>query len=136
MKTYPSAIDKWLAAILIGVPLLLISVGIYCLIIGGVGVKVGFIEISSGVFAGVLIVLFSVPCIYTLDDETLRIRCGIIRYKVPLAEIRQVEKSNALWSAPALSITRVKIITPRQTYLISPKKRDTFIADLRARLAP
>ena len=131
-KTYPSAVDKWLAAILIGAPLLPIAIGIILWV--NVSAKIGIIEILTGVFAGALIALFAVPCVYTLDDEKLTIRGGIIRYKVPLAEIRHVEKSNSLWSAPALSLKRVKIITTRRTYLISPADRDTFIADLRARI--
>ena len=134
MKTYPSAVDKWLAAILIGTPLLVMAQGIYFCI--AVNMRVGLLTIILAVFIGALITLLSLPCVYTLNDEKLTIRCGLIRYKVPLSEIRHVEKSGKLWSAPALSINRVEVITNKQNYLISPKDRDTFIADVRARITP
>jgi hypothetical protein len=54
--------------------------------------------------------------------------------EIPLRKIRGAEKSGAPWSAPALSLRRVKITLEEGSRYISPKDRDGFIADLDARL--
>ncbi|MEM9644555.1 MAG: PH domain-containing protein, partial [Planctomycetota bacterium] len=75
---------------------------------------------------------FMVPCRYTILSDTLSIRCGIIFYQVPLADIEQATKSATLWSGPALSLKRVEIKTAKRTFIVSPKDRDDFIAKLLA----
>lgn len=74
---------------------------------------------------------FAVPCRYTILQDTLSIRCGLIIYQVPLADIEHVEKSSSLWSGPALSIKRVLVSTAKRKHLVSPKDRDEFIRELR-----
>lgn len=98
------------------------------------GVKAGIPLLLIGVITGVLIRLFSFPCVYTLDENQLVIRCGIIKYNVPYSEILKIEKSGSLWSAPALSVRRVKIETASGGFLVSPRDRDAFIADVMARM--
>ena len=135
MKTYPSALEKWVVAILIAVPLCPLVLGI--VIAFTFKVEAGLTIIITAAVAGTLIALFTIPRYYTLDDEKLTIRSGIIRDKVPLARIRRVKNTNALYSSPpALYIRRVEVITNERIYLISPKDRDAFIADLRARITP
>jgi hypothetical protein len=132
VKKYPSAVDAWLAVILTGPPVLIISCGIYAMF--AKSVKAGVPIFIIGLAIGALILLFSFPCVYTLGEDRLIIRCGIIKYNVPLSEIVRVEKSGSLWSAPALSTRRVKIETTTGWYLVSPRDREGFIADVTARL--
>lgn len=77
---------------------------------------------------------FTMPCRYTLLEDTLSIRCGIIFYQVSLADIEKVERSSSMKSAPALSLSRVAIKTAKRTYLISPKGREEFIVELKKAL--
>jgi hypothetical protein len=132
VKKYPSAIDAWLAAILIGLPVLMTSYGVYAMF--AKGAKAGIPIFIVGLAIGALIRLFSFPCVYTLEEDRLILRCGIIKYNVPLSEIVSVEKSGSLWSAPALSTRRVKIGTTTGWHLVSPRDREGFIADVTARL--
>jgi uncharacterized membrane protein YdbT with pleckstrin-like domain len=132
MKTeYPSAVDRWIAAVLIGSPLVVIGGGILLLEKSAEG---GWIQIGIGLFLAVLMAALSIPCRYTLDEHSLTIRCGLLREVIPLARIRSVEKSASLWSAPALSLRRVKIVMDHGWRLISPKDRDGFIEAIRDRL--
>lgn len=141
VKTYKSAIDLWLAAILIGVPLAIIFTGV-SIAFGlhllhwheAIGRVVGFILFGSGLALGALIAMFAVPCRYTLKETELHIQCGILQSTVPYRAIRRLELSCSLWSAPALSLNRVKIVLDDGFQLISPKNRREFIADLQARL--
>ena len=89
---------------------------------------------AFGALTGALIAAFTVPCVYTLTDESLKIQCGVLEDDVPLARIRKVEKSSSALSAPALSLRRVRISLDDGYRLISPRDRDGFIADLIARL--
>lgn len=97
-------------------------------------VVAGVISICTGLLVGALIAALTIPCEYTLTDDTLKIRSGLLEDDVPLRSIRRAEKSGSLWSAPALSLRRVKISTDRGMRLVSPRDRDAFIADLEARV--
>ena len=140
-KTYKSAVDLWLAAILIGTPLAIIFTGV-SIAFGlhllhwhaAIGRVVGFVLFSSGLALAALIAAFSLPCRYTLRETELNIQCGILQATVPYHKIRRIELSCSLWSAPALSLNRVKIVLDDGVHLISPKDRTAFIADLQARL--
>jgi hypothetical protein len=141
VKTYKSAIDLWLAIILIGMPAAIIFTGVS---IGfglhllqwhaNIGKAVGFVLFGSGVALAVLIAMFTVPCCYTLREHELNIQCGILQASVPYNNIRRLELSCSLWSAPALSLNRVKIVLDDGFHLISPKDRVAFIKDLQLRL--
>lgn len=130
MKKYASAVDSWIVAALAAAPIVVIALGIAAM---RVSLAAGLFQIGFGVGISALIVALSVPCVYTLTGETLHIRCGIFKEEIPLSRIRGAEKSGSLWSAPALSVKRVKIRLDDGFRLISPKDRDGFIAEINAR---
>jgi membrane protein YdbS with pleckstrin-like domain len=141
VKTYKSAIDLWLAAILIGVPLAIIFTGV-SIAFGlyflhwheNIGRLAGFFLVGGGVALGALIAAFTLPCRYTLRESELHIQCGVLQAVVPYRAIRHLELSCSLWSAPALSLNRVKIVLADGFRLISPKDRIAFIKDLQSRI--
>ena len=133
MRTeYLSRIDSWLAIVLIGAPLLVVAAGVFTLTSS---LGAGIVTMITGLIVGGMIAALSLPCVYTLTDESLKIKSGMLEDEVPLRTIRRAEKSSNLWSAPALSLRRVKITLDDGSRFISPKDRDGFITDLEARLA-
>lgn len=130
-KTYPSAVDLWLAVLLVGTPVALTVWGAFMLVNEPVG---GWVVIGSAVFTLGLIRLLGWPCEYTLTDKALIIRAGIIRDEIPLANITGAELSHSILSAPALSLRRVKISLKEGSRLISPPDRESFIQELQSRL--
>jgi hypothetical protein len=96
-------------------------------------VGAGVITIITGLGVGGLTALLALPCHYTLTDERLIIRCGLLTDEVPLRRIKQAEKSSSLWSAPALSLQRIKLTLDDGSRVISPLDRDQFLTDLKAR---
>jgi hypothetical protein len=78
--------------------------------------------------------IFTVPCRYTLLDDSLSIRCGVLLYQIPFAEIQRVVPSASLRNGPALSVRRVLVETKKRSYLVSPKDREGFMADLRQQI--
>ena len=140
-KTYKSAVDLWLAAILVGLPLAIVFTGVsigfglnYLHWHENLGRTAGFFLVGIGVGLGTLIGALTLPCRYTLQETELHIQCGIFQSVVPYREILQLELSCSLWSAPALSLNRVKIVLNDGFRLISPKNRKEFIEALRSRI--
>lgn len=131
MKTvYPSRVDWWLAALLIGAPMLIIALGLHTL---NQSMGAGLVLIVSGLAIGALIAALACPCDYTLTDEHLTIRAGLLNETLPLHRIRTAVLSTSPLSAPALSLRRIKLTLDEGSRLISPRNRDAFIADLEQR---
>lgn len=127
-KRYESAVDLWLIVLLLLAPVVATGLAVYLVIDGRPG------EASPLFLAAAVAIIvpaaFIVPCRYTLLNDTLSVRSGLICYQIPLSEIVSVEKSRSLRSGPALSLRRVAVHTQRRTILISPKDRDGFIQDV------
>ena len=129
---YPSRVDLWLKVVIFGVPLGVVTLGAYLLTqsVGG-----GVTTIIAGLVVGGVSALLTLPCHYTLTDDRLIIRCGVLTDEVPLRRIKHAEKSHSVWSSPALSLQRIKLTLDDGSRVISPLDRDQFLADLKARCA-
>ncbi|WP_407929775.1 MULTISPECIES: PH domain-containing protein [unclassified Lentimonas] len=106
-----------------------IGLGIYFLTYSA---RDGGYTIIGGLAIAGIIALF-LPCHYTLHDDHLLIRSGILKKKIKYTEIREIEASSCPISAPALSLKRIRIESNSGSVLISPVNRDEFIATLRKR---
>lgn len=133
MKVYYSRVDWWIAALLAGSVFFCFGLGFHLL---GSDRLAGVITLGAGLFVGVFILLVTVPCRYVLEDETLLVQAGVIRYRIPYVEIREVEKSCNPLSSPALSLKRVKISRTNGFLLVSPRNRDEFMRELADRMQP
>jgi hypothetical protein len=85
-----------------------------------------------------LLVAVSWPLRYVIDAEALHIHMGIVRWRIPLAQIDAIEPSRALWRGPALSLRRLAHRLSHGSVgaarvFISPRDREAFIDDLVAR---
>lgn len=70
---------------------------------------------------------------YVVHGGVLQVRSGPFRWRVPLAEITNVAASSSPVSAPALSLTRLRIDHGRgRSLLVSPEDPEAFRASLRA----
>jgi membrane protein YdbS with pleckstrin-like domain len=125
---YESAVDSWIVAMLLFTPVLAAGLGVYMLLDGQHGDAMIFF--IAAIATLLVTSAFIAPCRYTILDDALSVRCGIIYYQVPLGEIENVEPSGTWRSGPALSMRRVLITTRKRYVVISPRERDEFIADL------
>lgn len=114
-------------------PLLAAGLGVAMLLDGRQGDALIFF--ISAIATLLVTAMFIVPCRYTILNDALSVRCGVIGYQVPLNEIESVEASGTWRSGPALSMRRVLIKTSRRFVVISPRERDEFIADLNDAIA-
>jgi hypothetical protein len=71
---------------------------------------------------------------YTITDTHLRIRCGPLRWNVPLADVRSVRPTRNPLSSPALSLDRLRIEYSRSlAVMVSPEDKEGFLRALRTR---
>jgi hypothetical protein len=130
IRVYPSAIDRWLMLLLYLGPAIQLVLAWYAWQAGRADVA-GICLIS---FVGLILlnVLLTWPCRYTLTEDSLNIRCGLLFQTIPLHRIRGAELSSSWRSAMALSTRRVRIELDRGYRLVSPVDREAFIKDLMA----
>ncbi|MGV3483591.1 MAG: PH domain-containing protein [Planctomycetaceae bacterium] len=127
-RVYPSAVDRWLIAILYAGPALLIGLCIYLSRTGRSEEALTCLLVSAGLV--LLNLVLTLPCRYTLTADALHIRCGLIRETIELQRITHAELSSSWRSGPALSLKRVRIHFGECHRLISPLDRERFIQDL------
>ncbi|NNL86521.1 MAG: PH domain-containing protein [Myxococcales bacterium] len=92
------------------------------------------ILLGSVLFCGLLLwVVYGTS--YTLEKTELLVRCGPLRYRVPLADIDSVTPSRNPASSPAGSLDRVQIrwASEERSLLISPEPRAAFLQKLAQR---
>ncbi|MGB7345962.1 MAG: PH domain-containing protein [Pirellulaceae bacterium] len=126
---YESAIDWWILALLLITPILSAVIGIYAIWIGRPGDSTWLF--LTGAITALVTAAFAVPCRYTILEDALSIRCGLLFYQVPFESIQDVSLSSTWASGPALSLKRVKVQTEKRTHIISPKFREDFVRELR-----
>ncbi|MDX2064581.1 MAG: PH domain-containing protein [Fimbriimonadaceae bacterium] len=129
-KTYRSKVDAWLIAVL-GFAFVTMA-----------GVMVLSLWASGDATAVIPLVLFSLmlgavafPTQYTLTKDLLRVQSGLLRYRIPLAEITEVTPTREPWSSPALSLDRLNIAYGNgKRILISPAEKTEFVSELNVRI--
>lgn len=131
---YPSAVDRWLLVLLLAPIVTAIAFAAY-LYNEGRADDAGTMALMAAAIAAVTGV-FTIPCRYTLLDDALSIRCGLICYQVAYTDITDVAPSSTWTSGPALSLKRVVVRTAKREHILSPEQRERFIEELNARVAP
>ena len=131
-KVYRSRIDLWVPVLLLLTPGIAFFAGVMLLQKGRAGDAGTLFMLGAGFLT--FTAMFTWPCRYTILNDTLSIRCGILCYQVPFADIESVEPSASLRSGPALSTRRLAVKTRKRTYLISPKAREEFLVEIEKRI--
>jgi len=84
-------------------------------------------------FAAVLL-LFLFPVRYTIDDTSLHVRSGVLRWCIPLANLHGAQPVLNAWPAPALSARRLVLEYSKGRRVrrlhLSPRDPAGFLADL------
>ena len=69
---------------------------------------------------------------YVIEGDTLLIRSGIVRWRVPIRSIRSITPTRSALSSPALSLDRLRIEYGGKAVMVSPEEKQRFIEALRA----
>lgn len=130
MRSFPSAVDRWLAVVLIGSPVGCVLLGLWLWTVEPVA---GAACVGSGILTGPLILAF-LPCRYILADSELLIRCGFLRQSIPYDRIEKVTPCRSVKGGPALSLNRLRIDHRGGSVLVSPKDRRGFLSEIGMRI--
>ena len=130
---FESKRDLWIVALIRGVPLV---------VLGALGYAwYRSHHDLSGPVAGAVILLVAELFVfewlfrttyYVIEGDTLVIRSGLIRWRVPIREITSVTPTRNAMSSPALSLDRLRIAYGSKWILVSPENRERFVAMLRS----
>ncbi len=131
VRWYPSKIDWWLVPLLALPPVTAIAVCV-ALAAGGksadLPIGLAMVLVVVGIYFGLVF-----PMRYGIDDHQLTVRFGIVRQRVPLADIQEVRPTRNPLSSPALSLDRLQVrFGPGlfKSVMISPGDRAGFLDDL------
>ena len=126
---FPSRIDLWLLLVLAGSALVVLwALGRTLLQGDATAIAISLVGILVGAGLPLWILL---DTRYEIADGHLLVRCGPLRRRIALDQIRSVKPSRSMVSSPALSLDRVSIAHGRSgAVLISPKDKAGFIAAL------
>lgn len=130
-RTFPSAVDGWLAAVLGVAAALVPALLVTALTVSEPVAAAGFA--GSALFVAATLAGLVWPVRYTLASEDLIVRSGLVRYRVPYREIYNVAPTRSWRSSPALSLDRLRIDYGVRWLFISPQDRRGFLALLRQR---
>lgn len=128
---FESAVDRWLIFLMAMAPATSFFSGIYAWWLGqpdGAAILFG-----CGAAATLVMAAVAFPCRYTVLEDSLSIRFGIMVRQIPLSEIVSAQSTASLRSGPALSLRRIAIQTRKNTTIISPKDREGFLSELQRR---
>jgi len=130
IRVYPSAIDLWLIVILYSGPVFLLVLSWY----GWREDRADIAGVCLISFVGLVLLnlLLTWPCRYTLTEDSLNLRCGLLFQSIPLHRVRGAEPTTSWQSALALSTRRVRIALDQGYRYVSPVNREAFIEDLMA----
>jgi len=124
---YPSKVDLWLGAVLVGVVALTLCVGVMGYREEGYLALLP-LALVAAIFGGLVL-----PVEYVMEADRLVVRSGLIRYRIPYDKIQSARLTRNPLSSPALSIDRIDIRYGRFGVLISPPDREAFLQDLSGR---
>jgi hypothetical protein len=128
--SFRSEVDLWfivITAVFVSVT----GIAAWRMITQGAIVPAAVVLLAIGLFAWLL---FGTAYVLT-DDNQLIVRSGPMRRTLDVASIRSVKPTNSIWSAPALSLNRLEIMTEGGPLVISPADRGRFLGEL-VRRAP
>jgi hypothetical protein len=133
MRWYPSKIDWWIAALLCLAPIAALGGFLVTLAAGGSGTVVAGIGVAviAAIYLGLVF-----PMRYAIDESHVIVRYGLVRQRIPLADITEVVPTRNPLSSPALSLDRIRITFGTGMFksgMISPAAKSEFLDELAAK---
>jgi membrane protein YdbS with pleckstrin-like domain len=126
--------DIWLVSLIWLSVLVPLAIGILLLMRTGGDKSPGWTLTTTGVVTGLVTLLLTYPLRYEILPSELKVRCGLMRWRIPLASIQDVRPTKNPASAPAWSLDRVQIDYLKdgetRSLLISPEDKSAFMREI------
>lgn len=128
-----SAVDVWVAAVLLGSALVCLWAAIYSMLVGGLVAWI--IGVPTLLIGTVMPLWMLLGTVYRLEPEQIVARSGPFRWRVAYRNIRSITRRRELMAGPALSMDRLVIdYGPMRWLIISPRDPEAFQHALEQRL--
>ena len=126
-KRFNSKVDAWIALLIIAVALMDVAfIVIFARSDDSPASTTGAVIALVGVF--VLLMWLALRTYYAVDKDTLRVVSGPFRWRIPLADIQSATPTRSLWSSPAMSIDRLRIVYGKgRRIMVSPADKQGFL---------
>lgn len=109
-RSFGTAYDKWLVGLVIAAVVVPWALLIVDARQTDVPVEVWWMVAGITLFVVTLMRVTAWPVRYEIDDELLRVRSGLITYRIVLGSIVRVEPTRSLISSPAWSLDRLRVV--------------------------
>ncbi|MES2305609.1 MAG: PH domain-containing protein [Gemmatimonadota bacterium] len=131
-QQFKSKVDSWFILLLVGVAIIVLGTAVVTLA-GHARPSIGSwlaIAIPAPIALGLPLWML-LGTSYTIDGDTLIVRCGPQVQRVPLRLVTKVVATRSILSAPALSLDRLAISYGKgQSVVISPREKSAFLKAL------
>jgi hypothetical protein len=126
-KRFKSKVDTWIALVIVAVATMDIAfIFIFAMGADSPADKTAAILILIGVF--LFLIWLSLRTYYAVDKESVRVVSGPFHWKIPIADIQSVTPTRSLWSAPAMSLDRLRIVYgEKRRIVVSPADKQGFL---------
>jgi hypothetical protein len=131
---YRSKKDWWLFGLVWGASLAPLVVGLFNVLAPSGNPQMGWALVRAGVAIPAAVLVTTFPLNYEITSTELVARCGVMRWRVPLASVTEVAPSRDPASAPTWSLDRLRVEYVKdgseRTLYVSPEDRAAFMRDL------
>ena len=126
-KRFKSKIDTWIALLIVAVAVMDIAfIVIFAMSSDSPVDKTIATLVLVAVF--VLLIWLTFGTYYAVNKDTLRVVSGPFRWKISIADITSVTPTRAMWSSPAMSLDRLRIVYGNgRRIMISPADKQDFL---------
>jgi hypothetical protein len=136
---YPSKKDSWIVFVIVAPGVALAGTAVYHLFVLGAENHITWLITGIAAFYGATIWTLAYPVYYEITASDLFIRCGWLKFQIPLSTIDMVRPTRNPLSAPAWSLDRLRIDYRKndknRLALISPENKSRFLSELVERVA-
>lgn len=131
-QVYRSKIDWWIGLVLIALAGLVPACVLLAVTAWTSDQVQSWVYLGCAIVLSALLIGLAFPVRYLVQRSDLTIRFGLARVRIPIAEIEEIAPSRLAWSAPALSMQRLRVrYGAGRSVLISPADPSAFLAALR-----
>ena len=134
---YHSKKDLWLVIVMTLGFVTPLVIGLIIIAKGsGAERNIGWIVIAASMAIAALMLWLSYPLYYEIGKTRLLVRCGPMRWDIPLENIDEVYPTRNPLASPASSLDRLAVgyqeRGARKSVLISPQDKSSFLRELAA----
>jgi hypothetical protein len=130
------AVDRWVVGVLVFSGLAMLTATVAVALDPGVGAEALLLVVAINLLTGGAVVVLAYPIAYEVDADEVRVRAGVLRYRVALAELTRVALNSSVVSSTTAAWTfrRVQLVDRRGHVLeVGPADRVGFVAEVLAR---